>query len=127
MTTIDYFSKWVEVVPVKQTTNYIFIEFMISNILSRFGCPNKLVTDNAKAFSSTKMVKFCSDYNIFLAHSKTYYPQGNGLEESANKILVKIIKNLLQDNKRAWHTKLKFALWADRISTKRALGTSPFN
>jgi transposase InsO family protein len=94
--------------------------------LSRFGCPKKLVTDNAKAFSSTKMVKFCSDYNIVLDHSTTYYPQGNGLEESSNKILVRMIKKLLQDNKRAWHTKLKFALWADRISTKKTLGTSPF-
>ena len=37
-----------------------------------------------------------------------------------------MIKKLLQENKRAWHTKLKFALWEDRISTKRALGTSPF-
>ena len=37
-----------------------------------------------------------------------------------------MIKKLLQENKRAWHSKLKFALWADRISTKRALGTSPF-
>ena len=33
---------------------------------------------------------------------------------------------LLEDNKRSWHTKLKYALWADRISTKRAIGMSPF-
>ena len=72
------------------------------------------------------MVKFCSDYNIVLAHSTVYYPKGNGLEESSNKTLVRMIKNILQDNKRAWHTKLKFALWDDRISTERALGTSLF-
>ena len=88
--------------------------------------PQELVTDNAKAFSSAKMVKFCAAYNIFLTHSTTYYPQGNGFTKSSNKSLVKMIKRILQDNKRAWHTKLKFALWADRISTKRALGTSPF-
>ena len=35
-------------------------------------------------------------------------------------------KKLLQDNKRAWHTKLKFSLWDERISTKKAFGTSPF-
>ena len=72
------------------------------------------------------MVKFCSDYNIVLAHSTTYYPQGNGLVESSNKSLVRMIKNIFHKNKRAWHTKLKFALWADRISTKRALGTLIF-
>lgn len=56
------------------------------------------------------MVKFCSDYNIILSHSTAYYPWGNGLAESSNKSHVKIIKKLLQENKSAWHTKLKYAL-----------------
>ena len=33
---------------------------------------------------------------------------------------------MLEDNKRAWHTKLKYDLWDERISTKRAIGMSPF-
>jgi len=104
----------------------MIIEFLVNNILSRFGCPKKFVTYNAKAFSSAKMINFYADYNIILVHSTTYYPQGNGLVEYSNKSLVKIIKKLLQVNKRAWHSKLIFSLWEDKISTKRALGTSPF-
>ena len=46
--------------------------------------------------------------------------------ESSNKSLVRIIKKLLEGNKRAWHTKLKYALWADKISTKIAIGMTPF-
>jgi hypothetical protein len=61
-----------------------------------------------------------------LVHSTPYYPQGNGLVESSNKTLVRIIKNLLAENKKAWDSKLKFALWVDRISNKKAIGTSPF-
>ena len=34
---------------------------------------------------------------------------------------------MLQENKRSWHTKLKFALWADIINSKRDLGTYPFH
>ena len=29
-----------------------------------------------------------------------------------------------QDNKNAWHTKLTHALWADRISVNKSIGTS---
>lgn len=94
--------------------------------MSRFGCPRKIVTDNAKAFTSTKQVKFWSDYNIILSHSTSYYPQGNGLVESSNKSLVRIIKKLLEDNKKVWHAKLKFALWVDMVSAKKSIGTSPF-
>jgi hypothetical protein len=61
-----------------------------------------------------------------LIHSTPYYPQGNGLAESSNKSLIKIIKRLLEDNKKAWDSKLKFSLWADRVTTKRSLGLSPF-
>jgi hypothetical protein len=32
----------------------------------------------------------------------------------------------LEDNKRAWNSKLKFALWADWVNTKRSIGLSPF-
>ena len=110
MTATDYFTKWVEVVPTRQEIDAVIIEFLISNILSRFGCPRKIVTDNARAFTSTKLVKFCGDYDIILSHSTTYYPQGNGLVESSNKSLVRIIKKLLEENKKAWHAKMKFAL-----------------
>ena len=111
LTNKNYFSKWVEPIPVKQEIDSIVIGFLINNILSKFVCPKKLVTNNFKAFSSVKMVKLFNDYKIVLAHSTKYYPQGNGLVESSNKSLVRMIKNLLQDNERAWHTKLKFSLW----------------
>ena len=87
--------------------------------------------DNAAAFKSKKMINFYHKYHISLNHSTAYYPHGNGLAESSNKslvriILVRIIRKLLEDNKKSWHTKLKYALWADRISTKREIGMSPF-
>jgi hypothetical protein len=32
----------------------------------------------------------------------------------------------LQENKKSWHDKLVFALWADRLTTKRSIGMSPY-
>ena len=85
-----------------------------------------IVTNNAPAFKSKKMIIFCHKYHINLNHSIAYYPQANGLAESSNKILVGIIKKLLEDNKRDWHTNLKYALWANKMNTKRAIGMPPF-
>jgi hypothetical protein len=48
------------------------------------------------------------------------------LEESFNKSLVKIIKKLLEDNKNYWDSKMMFTLWEDRVTTKRSIGTTPF-
>ena len=74
--TIDYLMKWIEAVPTKQATDAVIIQFLETNIMSRFGCPIKIITDNVVAFKSKRMEKFCQDYNITLGHSTTYYPIG---------------------------------------------------
>ena len=50
----------------------------------------------------------------------------NDLAESSNKNLMTIIKKIIGDNKKSWDSKIKFALWADRITKKSATGKSPF-
>eukprot|EP00253_Pinus_taeda_P018507 PITA_18507 len=101
-------------------------QFLESNILSRFGFPHKIITDNAAAFKSKKMIEFCNKYNITLGHSTVYYPQGNGIVESSNKSLVNIIKKMLEANKNNFHEKIFNALWAYRVSNKKLIGMSPF-
>ena len=32
----------------------------------------------------------------------------------------------MEENKKAWNAKLKFVVWADRVSIKKSIGTSPF-
>jgi hypothetical protein len=39
LTTIDYFTKWVEAIPTRRATDSVVIDFLEENILSRFGCP----------------------------------------------------------------------------------------
>ena len=126
MTATDYFTKWIEAIPTRQATDAVIISFLENNILSRFGCPSKIITDNSAAFKSKRMVGFCNKYNISLGHSTAYHPQGNGLAESSNKSLVNIIKKLLEINKKGWHKKLVNALSADRVSQKKYIGMSPF-
>jgi transposase InsO family protein len=126
LTATDYFTKWIEAVPGRQATDSVIIKFLENNILSRFGCPRKIITDNAAAFRSKKLIDFYNRYHIGLGHSTTYYPQGNGLVESSKKTLVNIIKKKLQENKKSWHDKLVFALWVDRLTTKRSIGMSPY-
>ena len=69
---IDYFTKWIEAIPTRQATDSVIISFLENNILSHFGCPNKLITDNAVAFKSKRMIDFCNKYKITLGHSTAY-------------------------------------------------------
>lgn len=71
---IDYFTKWVEAIPVKKTTSEVVCVFLKDNILVRFGIPLKIVIDNASNFSSSELVLFSYDHGISLVHASDYYP-----------------------------------------------------
>lgn len=62
---------------------------------------------------------------IIIRYSAHYYPQGNGVAESTNKNLIRILKKTVIDHHRNWHNALPNALWADRVTPKVALDTSP--
>ena len=62
---------------------------------------------------------------MILSHSTAYHPQGKGLAESSNKTLVKFLKTI-NENQKNWDSKLVFALWATRMTTRRSTGKSPY-
>eukprot|EP00253_Pinus_taeda_P022767 PITA_22767 len=99
LTATDYFTKWVEEIPLKTTNSEAIIEFIDQFIITR---------------------------GFKLKYSANYYPQGNGLAESTNKNLIKIIKRTIEQNHKNWHKSLIFALWADKITQKASIGSSPF-
>eukprot|EP00253_Pinus_taeda_P024466 PITA_24466 len=96
-------------------------------IITRFGLPTALMFDNASYFSGNAMIEFALKRGLKLKYSANYYPQGNGLAESTNKNLIRIIKRTVDQNQKNWHKTLVKALWADRITKKASIGTSPFN
>ena len=78
-------------------------------------------------FRSDEFIEFCDKYGVTRSVSSPYHPQGNGQAESSNKSLLKIIKRTLDDNKKAWDSKLQFAIWADRVTVKKAIGVATFD
>jgi hypothetical protein len=122
LTATDYFTKWIEAIPTRSASHKVIIGFL-EDIMARFGCPKRIVTDNAASFKAEPLFQFYEKFRIALIDSTPYYPKG--LAKSSNKSLINIIKILLEDNKKAWDSKLKFALRADIVTTKRSLGISP--
>lgn len=108
--TTYYSTKWVEAILARNATDSVVIKFMEENISSRFGCPIKIITNNAQVFKFAKFMSFCQKFNIIIGHSTTYYPQGNVLAESSNKTMVRVLKKTITQNQRNWDTQLKFSL-----------------
>lgn len=127
LTATNYFTKWVEAVPLKTTNVEHIIDFIDQFIITRFGLPSALMFDNASFFFGNAMTEFALKRGFKLEYSTNYYLQGNRLAESTNKNLIIIIKKTMDQNHRNWHKFFMYALWADQITQKTSIGTPPFN
>jgi transposase InsO family protein len=123
---IDYFTKWTEVGPLKHSWDEHVIYFMETIVFSRFGIPLEIITDNGLTFISAKLTHFLANFGFKHFTSSAYYPQGNGKVESTNKNLVRIIKRLIKDRPRQWHTLLAYSLWENHTTTMVSIGCTPF-
>ena len=100
------------------------MELLQDHSMTRLWVPISLVFDNAPYFSSIRLTAFENEKGIKLHYSANYYPQGNGLAESTNKNLIRILKKTVIENRRSWHIALPNALWADQVMPKDSLGVS---
>jgi hypothetical protein len=80
----DYFTKWVEAVPMKSVASRDVIQFVKEHVIHRFGIPQTITTDGGSVFISEEFKKFAADMGIKLIRSSPYYAQANGQAEASN-------------------------------------------
>jgi hypothetical protein len=122
----NYFTKWVEVVPLKNMTHREVIDFMLHHIIYRFRIPQTLTTDQGSSFMSHQFKEFIASLKIKLLNSSPYYAQAKGQAEASNKIIIVLIKKKIDEKPRRWHEVLAEAMWAYRTSKHGAIKVTPF-
>uniref|UniRef100_A0A2N9G704 Uncharacterized protein n=1 Tax=Fagus sylvatica TaxID=28930 RepID=A0A2N9G704_FAGSY len=123
----DYFTKWVEAEPLVHITDADSKRFVWKNIITRFGIPRVLVSDNGSQFTSGPFREFCEQYGIRNHFSTPAYPQANGQAESSNKTLLDGIKKRLENAKGRWVEEFPSILWTYRTTPRCSTGETPFS
>ncbi|XP_050253830.1 uncharacterized protein LOC126699902 [Quercus robur] len=124
---VDYFTKWAEAKALANIWDVDVKKFIWKNIITRFGVPNSLISDNELQFESRSFREFCSNLGIRNRYSTPAYPQGNGQAEAVNKVIVNDLKRKLEGAKGNWAEELPSVLWAYRTTPQRSTGKTPFS
>ena len=74
-------------------------KFVWNNLITRFGVPNSLVSDNGLQFDSKTFHEFYCDLSIKNKYSTPAYPQSNGQAKAVNKTILNGLKKRLDDAK----------------------------
>ncbi|VFQ70685.1 unnamed protein product, partial [Cuscuta campestris] len=126
MVAIDYFTKWVEAEAYATITTKQCQRFVWKNIITRFGSPRNIVTDNGPQFRNPGFTKYLEDFGITHNKASVAYPQGNGQVENVNRTIVDEIKKRFGEAGTNWLEELPHIIWAYRVTSRRATGETPF-
>jgi hypothetical protein len=74
----NYFTKWTEVVPLKNITHREVIHFILEHIIHRFDIPQTLTMNQGSSFMFHQVHDFAESLKIKLLSSSPYYAQANG-------------------------------------------------
>ena len=124
---VDYFTKWAEAEALANIRDVDVKKFVWKNIITRFGVPDSLISDNGLQFDSQDFREFCNNLDIRNRYSTPAYSQGNGQVEAMNKVIVNGLKRRLEGAKGNWAEELPNVLWAYQITPRRSTGETPFS
>uniref|UniRef100_A0A2N9HLB1 Integrase catalytic domain-containing protein n=1 Tax=Fagus sylvatica TaxID=28930 RepID=A0A2N9HLB1_FAGSY len=100
--------------------------FLWKNVITWFGVPRAVISDNGTQFEGRLFTGFCSDLGIKNFFSSPAYPQLNEQAEVSNKVILDGIKKRLKDAKGRWIEKLSNVLWTHRTTKRRSTGEIPY-
>ena len=69
----DYFTKWVEAEPLANIKDADAKKFIWKNIVTHFGIPHTLISDNILQFDSKAFMRYCCDLDITNRYSTSAY------------------------------------------------------
>ena len=126
LTIVDYLTRFVEAFPVKDLKTSTWLSTLLEGIVTRYGVPLNLLSDQGSNFVSTLAEDFYKTLGIRKKTSTAYHPETQGLVERFNGTLIRIIKMFVSDHQKDWDVYLPKVLFAYRTSYHETIGDSPF-
>ncbi|KAA0063067.1 uncharacterized protein E6C27_scaffold468G001840 [Cucumis melo var. makuwa] len=111
---IDYFSKWVEAIPLREARKENVANFIRTHIIYRYGIPHQIVTDNGRQFSNSMIDKLCEKFKFKQYKSSMYNAAANDLAEAFKKTLCNRLKKIVSKSKKDCQERIEVVLPLER-------------
>ncbi len=122
-TIIDHTSKWMEAVPLSDTSAAACAKALTFTWISRFGVPETITSDRGAQFTSNLRFNLCEMLHISHRQTPAYHPESNGAVER----LYRRLKDGLRTRAAAatWSEELPFVLLGLQAQPREDTGLSP--
>lgn len=121
----DCFTKWVEAFPLKNFRANTIAEVFVNQVISRYGVPSELHTDQGRNFDSRVFYELSSLLGIKKTRTTPFHPQSNGLVERQHQTIINYLAKFVSENQRDWDRWIGMCLLAYRSARHETTGISP--
>ena len=122
---IDYFSRWVEALPIPNITAVTVARAFVNHWVSRYGAPEHLHSDQGSQFEAAVFQEMCKLLGVRKTRTTPYHPQGNGCVERVNRTLKSSLRAYTGQNPRDWEDHLPLVLLSYRSAQHSSTAYSP--
>lgn len=123
---VDKFTKWVELIPLKEKSAEAIADGLLSGVVCRHGCPRTLISDFEATFMSDTIAELCRKLGITRATSAPNHQQANGQVERFMRVLTASLRAYVSKMGSDWDTHLQPIAFAYRTSVNTATNKTPF-
>ncbi|OWZ06729.1 LOW QUALITY PROTEIN: hypothetical protein PHMEG_00020979 [Phytophthora megakarya] len=117
----DYFTRWAEAFPFKRFDTVTFVNLMVSEVVSRHGVPERLLSDRGSNFILNLAQSFCQTLGIKKLFGAAYHPQMQGLVERFNGTLLGMLRMFIGETQEDWDLYLPRVLFTYLATYRRRL------
>jgi len=103
----DYFTRWLEAWPIPNQETKTIAKTLLNELFFHFSLPDQILSDQGQQFESRVMEELCKLLQIEKSRTAPYHPQGDGLVERANCILLSILSKVVDEHKETWEVYLR--------------------
>ncbi len=122
---ICQFTKWLDIIPLPDQTAETVAKEFLGHVISYFGCPLEIFTDQGSNFQSNLFKAFCELLEITRKRTTPYHPSGNGQVETYNRLVLQMIRCCIEGKVRDWDKDIHLLAMAVRSMQHRQTGFTP--
>ena len=122
---IDNFSRYTELVVVKQKSAEAVAKAFYESIICRHGTPCHLMHDNGTEFVNEILKQLCKAMNVNQVNVLPYRPQANGITERLNRSIIQILRTVVNEHGNDWDSYIPAVQSAINSTFHASLGDTP--
>lgn len=121
----DYFTKYVEAIPIPDQKAETIAKIFVTHIIVRHGTPKQLITDQGSNFLSILFREVCRLLQIEKLQTTPFNPSSNSIER-VHRVFKDILSHYIASDQTDWDEWIPYILLAYRSSRHSSTGYSPF-